>query len=154
MNTTTTNTLTWVYHERENAWVAVSGRQVWSIYTDGAQFKVTGYPESPGVYRDSVAEAQAWCERREGELAAGPREVLSWDYDGDGQWSAMSAAHDDGLNFRWRVYVKQEGTFNVDWSEAELLAGVLPDPFATLAAAQSWCADRERELSAAPREAE
>ncbi len=64
--------LTWIHHVQEDCWCALAGRQVWTIYPDGLQVKITGYPRSPGVYCNTLAVAQAWCQR-ESELAAEPK---------------------------------------------------------------------------------
>lgn len=62
---------------------------------------------------------------------------LRWQYDGDGEWSAHSAIHDDGLAFVWRIGVCEDGTFAVHQSDTELTKS--QDTFDCLENAKLWC---------------
>lgn len=78
--------------------------------------------------------------------------TLRWDFDGDGEWSAMSCVHDDGYIFEWRIQVCEDGTFSIAASDGELCAR--PETFESLREAKQWCNDRDAEyLEQAKREA-
>lgn len=67
---------------------------------------------------------------------------LRWVFD-DQWWSAESRYHDEGCPFEWRIKVEEDGTFTTKDSTPELLAGVIPPYFPSLAEAKAWCQRRE-----------
>jgi hypothetical protein len=69
--------------------------------------------------------------------------LLSWDFDGRGQWEAASAIQDDGGSPVYRIGVCDDGTFDVSESDDDLLAGRKIPCFQTLLAAKDWCAGNE-----------
>jgi hypothetical protein len=69
--------------------------------------------------------------------------LLSWSFDGQGQWEATSAIQDDGGSPVYRIYVRDDGTFDVSESDDDLLAGRKMPRFQTLLAAKDWCAGNE-----------
>ncbi len=69
--------------------------------------------------------------------------LLSWSFDGQGQWEAASAIRDNGYSPVYRIGVCDDGTFDVSESDDDLLAGRKIPCFQTLLAAKDWCAGNE-----------
>ena len=69
--------------------------------------------------------------------------LLSWSFDGRGQWEATSAIQDDGWLPVYRIGVCDDGTFDVSESDDGLLAGRKIPCFQNLRAAKGWCAGNE-----------
>ena len=69
--------------------------------------------------------------------------LLSWRFDGQGQWEATSAIRDNGYSPVYRIHVCDDGTFDVSESDDDLLAGRKIPCFQTLLAAKDWCAGNE-----------
>lgn len=72
------------------------------------------------------------------------RNHLSWEFDGEGAWEADSVIVDDGVPFRYRIVVCDDGTFDVSESDSELLGGTgKRECFVSLDEAKSWAAGNE-----------
>ena len=69
--------------------------------------------------------------------------VLTWSFDGQGEWSASSAINDDGSSFDYRIGVCDDGSFDVSQSDSELIGNARPETFPSLADAQGWCNNNE-----------
>ena len=69
--------------------------------------------------------------------------LLSWRFDGQGQWEATSAIQDGGSSPVYRIYVCDDGTFQLNESDNGLLTGRKIPCFQTLLAAKDWCAGNE-----------
>ena len=74
---------------------------------------------------------------------------LSWDFDGSGLWQASSCVYADDCSLQWVIVVCDDGTFDVNDSDSELLVSRRKqDCFPTLAAAKAWCVSREEDAIA------
>lgn len=68
-----------------------------------------------------------------------PIVMLQWEFFRDeGRWECFSGIHDDGNPFRWIIRVQADGTFDINESDDELIAGK-PESFPKLTSAKAWC---------------
>ena len=73
---------------------------------------------------------------------------LSWEFNGEGAWTAYSRLNDEGSQFQYTIAVCDDGTFDVSESDSELLGGTSkPECFPTLVAAKDWCQANETVVS-------
>ena len=61
----------------------------------------------------------------------------------DAEWEYSSCLADDVAPFTYRIQVNDDGTFDVNRSDAELTPKDAVKPFATHAEALAWCNARE-----------
>lgn len=71
-------------------------------------------------------------------------EQMKWTYSSDGEWSMLSAYHDDGLPFHWRIGICEDGTFCVSGSDPELTR--CRETLPTLAEAKIYCESIEQQI--------
>jgi hypothetical protein len=69
--------------------------------------------------------------------------ALQWEFDGSGEWTAASRYHDDGLQFKWVIGVRDDGTFTLAGSDSEL--GCKSLWFRTLTEAKEHCQIMEKD---------
>jgi hypothetical protein len=73
-------------------------------------------------------------------------DALGFEFDGSGEWEAASVIRDEGVAFRWKIQVCEDGTFDVSCSDTELLPKGSIGTFDLFADAEKWCNRREYEL--------
>ncbi len=66
----------------------------------------------------------------------------------DAEWEYSSCLADDVAPFTYRIQVNDDGTFDVNRSDAELTPKDVVRPFSTHAEALAWCNAREAEIVA------
>lgn len=69
---------------------------------------------------------------------------FTFDYHGGGTWEAESALCVDIIHAVYRIIVCDDGSFDVNQSDGELLPLHKLPTFPTLAMAQAWCEEAER----------
>ncbi len=75
-------------------------------------------------------------------------DAMTWEFDDDGEWTANSAIHDDGVPFVYRIRVHEEGTFHVEGSDSELVGDDERDGFKTLELAKKFCVGNDKDMIA------
>ena len=72
---------------------------------------------------------------------------MRWRFDGSGEWEAFSEVGDQSAPLVWRIQVCDDGTFDVNQSDAGLIAGKY-GTFGTLEGAKSACENGEMSRTA------
>lgn len=67
---------------------------------------------------------------------------MEWRFDGSGEWEAFSSVGDQSSPPVWRIQVCDDGTFDVNESDAGLIAGKY-GTFGTLDGAKTACENGE-----------
>jgi hypothetical protein len=69
---------------------------------------------------------------------------IRWEFDGSGEWTAYSCAHDDGVHFEYRIQVCDDGTFDISKSDGELVPHTpKPECLPLLSLAKAACEKAE-----------
>jgi hypothetical protein len=78
--------------------------------------------------------------------------ALNWVFDGDGAWDASASFGDDGVAFKWRIVVCDDGKFDVSESDSELTNR--KECFSCLEDAKKWCEKEDADYWSKPKQSE